>query len=266
MSQSLEKAEARTHMEQMQMRHTIFGLLAALALALSLLQGTALAQEGTARPAERLLTVTGEGVVRARPDMAVITLGMVSQAESARDALAQNTAAMTEIIDALRGRGIASRDLQTSNFSVSPVYSQPPLDHDPNRPYEPEIIGYSVHNDLTVRIRDLETVGALLDEIVTLGANSVSGPIFTVADPADIEDQARRAAMRDAIRRGELYAEAAEVALGPIARIEESFAQIPPPQPYAAMRQEMAADSAVPIEGGELEFTAQVSVSWIIGE
>jgi uncharacterized protein len=246
------------------MRHTIFGLL--LALASVLPQAEALAQDVTAQPDQRLLTVSGEGVVRARPDMAVITLGMVSQAESAQAALAANTAAMSEIIDALRSRGIESRDLQTSNFSVSPVYSQPPLDQDPNQPYEPKIIGYSVHNDLTVRIRDLETVGALLDEIVTLGANSISGPTFTVADPADIEDQARRAAMRDAVRRGELYAEAAGVALGPITRIEESFAQPPQPMPYAAMRQEMAADAAVPIEGGELEYRAHVSVSWIIGE
>jgi uncharacterized protein YggE len=215
---------------------------------------------------QQLLSVTGEGVVRARPDMAVITVGVVSEAQSARDALSENSQSMTAMIEALKARGIEERDLQTSNFSVSPVYSQPPVNQDPSQAFVPEIVGYQVHNNLTVRVRALETLGDVLDEIVTLGANSISGPSFTVADPSEIEDQARRAAMRDAIRRGELYAEAAGVTLGPITRIEEGYA--PPPQPlaYASMERSMADQSSVPIEGGELEFTAQVSVSWLIGQ
>ena len=246
------------------MRNGILGALVALTLAAP--HGAALAQEATSRPDQRLLSVTGEGVVRARPDMAVITLGMVSEAKTAQEALAANTATMSGVIEALRGRGIESRDLQTVNFSVSPVYTQPPYNQDPNQAFTPEIIGYSVRNELIVRIRALDTVGAVLDEIVTLGANSISGPTFTVADPSEIEDQARRAAMRDVTRRGELYAEAAGVSLGPIYRIEEGYAQPPQPMQYAAMARDVAQESAVPIEGGELEFSAQVSVSWIIGE
>lgn len=240
-----------------------FGLLLVAALVALPLGGITARAQGLAPEArERLVSVTGEGVVRAKPDMALITLGTVSEAKSARDALTANNASLTRILSALRQAGLADRDLQTSGFTVSPIYSQPPPNYDGSQPFRPEIVGYQVMNNLTVRIRDLESVGAILDQVVTLGANSISGPSFTVANPAPLEDQARRAATRDALRKGNLYADAAEVELGPIFRIEENF--VGPPRPYGApmMRMEAAADSSVPIEGGELTFQSQVSISW----
>jgi uncharacterized protein YggE len=198
--------------------------------------------------------------------MALVTLGVVSEAKTARDALAANNESMTRILSALKERGLEDRDLQTSGFTVSPVYSHPPSNYDGSQPFRPEIVGYQVTNNLTVRIRDLEEVGTILDQVVTLGANSITGPVFTVAEPARLEDQARRAATRDATRKAELYAEAAGVELGSIFRIEESHTQ--PPQPYAApmMRMEAAQDASVPIEGGELTFQSQVSISWALGQ
>ena len=82
-----------------------------------------------------------------------------------------------------------------------------------------------MHNNLTLRIRDLTRVGALLDQVVTLGANSISGPTFTVDDPTPLQDKARRAAIADALRKGKLYAGAAGIALGPIFRIDENYAR-----------------------------------------
>jgi len=248
----------------MQMRLSALLLAAAFVLPLAGAQGFA---QTASEPRERLLSVTGEGVVRARPDMAVITLGVVSEAKDAGEALAANNEAMTTILEALRAEGMESRDLQTSGFSVEPLYSQPPRDYDGSTPFTPQIVGYRISNNITLRIRDLARVGEILDQVVTLGANSVSGPSFTVADPTPLEDQARRAALRDALRKGSLYADAAGETLGPIFRIDEAFAS--PPQPYqmgAAMRMEAAADSAVPIEGGELTFQAHVSVSWSLAD
>jgi uncharacterized protein YggE len=214
-----------------------------------------------------LLSLSGEGTVRAKPDMAVITLGVVSEADAAKDALSANTESMNRILASLKEGGLESRDLQTSGFSVDPVYSQPPRDYDGSQPFRPEIVGYRVSNNITVRVRDLEEVGPILDRVVTLGATTISGPSFTVAEPADLEDQARRAAMRDALRKAELYADAADVILGPIYRIDEGYTRAP--QPIAkdmVMRMEAAApQSAVPIEAGELTFEAQVTVSWALG-
>jgi uncharacterized protein YggE len=108
-------------------------------------------------------------------------------------------------------------------------------------------------------------LGPVLDAMVRLGANAITGPMFGVAEPRELEDQARRAAMRDALRKGELYAAAAGVSLGPIARIEENFFSGPQPVPMAAMAREAAYDS-VPIQAGELTFNAQVNVTWEISQ
>jgi len=236
-----------------------------IAVALAQLGGT----QANAQPNvenERLITVTGEGTVEGAPDMALITLGVVNEAGAAHEALADNSQSMNRILDALKQSGIEPRDLQTSGFAVDPVYSQPPQGQDSSVPFRPEIVGYRVQNNITLRIRDLTRVGALLDQVVTLGANSISGPTFTVEDPTVLQDKARSAAIADALRKGKLYADAADLELGPIFRIDENY--VSPPQPYAApmmMRME-AAQSDVPIEGGALTFRMQVAVSWRIDD
>jgi uncharacterized protein YggE len=248
------------------MMRKIFGAaLIAMALAGSFGAAVAAGQTNNATQ-ERLLTVAGEGTVVGSPDIALITLGVVSEAPAAREALAANSQSMNGILTALKQGGIAPRDLQTSDFSVEPVYSQPPPDYDNSRPFEPQIIGYRVRNSVTLRIRDLAKVGDFLDQVVTLGANSISGPTFTVDDPAPLQDEARRAAVADAVRKSKLFATAADIILGPVFRIEEGYVQ--PPQPIAAgamMRLE-AAPSPTPVEGGELTFHAQVNVSWRLAD
>jgi len=230
------------------------------AAALALPAGHAFAQ--APEPEQRLMSMSGVGTVQASPDMANITLGVVSENESAREALSANSRSMARVLDTLKEEGLEPRDLQTSGFSLEPVFSQPPPGYDHSRPFRPEIVAYRVHNNVTVRVRELDRVGAILDLVVTLGANSVSGPVFKVEDSKPLEDKARVAAVRDARRKAELYAGAADVTLGPIMRIDESYSR--PPQPFQAapmMRME-AADGSVPIESGELTFEAQVTVSW----
>ena len=240
------------------------------ALAATFLAGLALpalAQQPPPPPAPdpnlRTMTVTGEGVIRARPDMAIVMLGVVNEADDAKLALAANNEAMTRILDALRTGGIESRDLQTSGFSIQPRYSQPPRDPQPTESWTPEITGYSVHNTITLRIRDLALVGEILDLVVTLGANTVSGPSFSVAEPEALENSAREAAVREAREKAELYARAAELRLGPITRLEEYAFAPPPPVIMQRMAAEAAAmDSSVPIEGGEITFQSQVTITW----
>lgn len=241
-------------------QHLIAGWAAAL---LVLPLGVAEAQQGG--PRGPVMTISGEGSVQAPPDLALIMVGVVSEDERASAALSQNTQSMTRVLDALKAEGIEPRDLQTSGFSVQPVMSQPPRNYDHSVPFRPQILGYRVNNTLTVRIRDLDRVGALLDKTVALGANSVSGPNFTVENPQPLQDDARRVAMADALRKGALYAEAASVTLGPVIRIEEGFAA-PPHRMEMRAAMPVASDAAVPIESGELTFRAQVSVSWRLRE
>jgi uncharacterized protein YggE len=251
--------------EDQMMRIGIGAAVIAAALA-GLLGGTPALAQPQDSSNQRLLSVSGEGIVHGAPDIALITLGVVSEAATARESLAANNQSMERILTALKQSGIESRDLQTSGFSVEPIYSQPPRDFDNSQPFVAEIVGYRVRNNIDLRIRDLSKVGSLLDQVVTLGANSISGPSFTVDDPKPLQDEARREAVADALRKGKLLADAAGIQLGQVFRIDEGYAQ--PPQPLAAgamMRME-AAPSSVPIEGGELTFQAQVSVSWKLAD
>ena len=236
---------------------TLLVLAGILGLAAALIAGDARA----AGDETRQLRVTGIGEVLAEPDMATVTLGVVSEAETAAAALKQNSQTVAEIIAALKAGNIAARDMQTSNFSIQPKYIYP--DRNRNEAREPRIVGYTVSNTLSVRIRDLASTGDILDAMVTLGSNTVSGIQFGVSDPNPIEDRARKAAIADARARAELYAAAANVKLGDIILISESGTQAPGPGPMlrTTMREQAM---SVPVQGGELTFRSSINVIWEI--
>ncbi len=240
----------------------ILVLFCALALAgFVLLDSAAAAQDA---PTPRLMSLTGQGQVTASPDMAVLSLGVVSEDKTARRALLANTRAMTKLVAALKKAGIEAKDLQTSGFNVNPKYSRPgPVQN--RQPRAREIVGYSARNTLTVRIRKLANAGEILDHAVSLGANAISGLTFTLAEPKPLQIKARQAAMADALAKAKLYANAAGVSLGAIQTITEGGG-IYQPQPQMMARAEAAFDSAVPIEAGEIIYRAQVNVVWVIGE
>jgi uncharacterized protein YggE len=222
----------------------------------------ALAFPAMAQTAPGIVTIAGVGEVVARPDTAIVTSGVTSQGATARDALSANTADMTKLLDTLKAAGIAERDIQTSGFSVSPnyVYSSEVDANGYSLP--PRINGYLVSNQVTIRVRDLAALGVILDQSVTVGANTINGISFTVADTSNLYVEARKKAFADARNKAELYAEAAGVELGDIAAIVEAQ-DYGYPQPY--MMREAAANVAsapVPVEAGELSFTITVNVSW----
>ena len=240
----------------------ILTLVCALGLAGLAPFDTAAAAED--KPTPRLMSLTGEGMVTASPDMAVLSLGVVSEDRTARRALLANTRAMTALVAAMKKAGVEPKDLQTSGFSVNPNYSRPRVLQN-GRPPAREIVGYSVRNTLTIRIRDLANAGEILDQAVSLGANAISGLRFTVAEPKPLQNEARKAAMADALEKARLYADAAGVSLGAIQSITES-AGIRPPQPQMMARAQIAMDAAVPIEAGAITYRAQVNVVWEIGK
>lgn len=209
------------------------------------------------------LSLSATGTVSGIPDMAVITIGTVSEAEDAATALEQNTASTTAFINALKTAGIDARDLQTSNFSVEPKFVYPPIKSNA-RPNTPDIVGYTVRNMLTVRVRDLKLIGSVLNEAVTLGANSISGPRFTVDDASALEAEARRKAMAAAIAKAGDYAGAAGISLGPIRQISEQGGFQPRPEAMMMSRNQADTAAAVPVEAGEISYSATVSVEWAL--
>ena len=136
---------------------------------------------------------------------------------------------MAAITAALRDSGIAQKDIQTSRFSVQPVYAPP----QPNT--EPKLSGFSVSNQLSITIRQIATVGTILDRVIAAGATDVGGVEFLHSDLSKALDQAREAAVADARRKAELYARAAGLELGRVVWITEDPSFAPPGQ-MKAMR------------------------------
>ncbi|MDJ0992262.1 MAG: SIMPL domain-containing protein [Dinoroseobacter sp.] len=199
------------------------------------------------------IVVTGQGSVTAAPDIAALRLGVTTQDQSAAEALAQNSKRMQAVMDLFAVQGIDARDIQTSDFSVQPVYER-----DANGARS-EIIGYTVRNLVMVRVQNLESLGSLLDAVVSEGSNTLQSLSFGLSDTAALETQAEAAAVADAVMRAEGMAAAAGLALGPVQRIEAVGGIAPRPQMEMSAR---AADfGSVPVAGGELTIRAQVRVT-----
>ncbi len=207
--------------------------------------------------APRTISVTGEGRADAAPDMAVITIGVQSEALTAAAALRQNSTDMSAAIKKLKDLGVEDRDIQTSGISINPRY-----DYETNRS-RPELIGFTAANSVTVRLRDLSKAGSVIDQAVQSGANNLGGVSFSFSDPKPLYNEARRDAVADAKAKATLLTEAAGVRLGKLLYIQEGYVQSPQPKMYAA-RMEMAQDSSVPMEAGESTVTATVSLVYEI--
>lgn len=222
-------------------------LIVALSLVLAL---PALAEE----PATMVLT--GSGQVSVTPDMATIRVGVVTDGAAAAEALARNSAALARVVEVLDAAGLQDGDIQTTRFEVQPIWS--------NRSYDSadpaEITGYEVTNALSVRVHELDRLGEVLDAVARAGANEFGGISFGLSDPAPLEQEARRAAVRDAQERAALYAEAAGVEILGVLSIAEGRAAVP-----IARSEVMAVSAApVPVSEGEVTVSAQVTITYEI--
>lgn len=203
------------------------------------------------------LTVTGTGSVETTPDLATVSLGLTTNGATAGAAMSANTDALTAVIARLKATGIEDRDIQTSNLSLNPNWVMNATGT------ASEIQGYVATNMVTVRIRDLDKTGAVLDAAITDGANSLNGLTFGLQDPRPQQDAARREAVADALAIATLLSQAAGTKLGPILSIQEGGALQPMPGP---MYRSMADAAPVPVEAGSLDVSASVTLVFAIGE
>ena len=205
----------------------------------------------------RYLTVSGEGSVASAPDMATVHLGVQRDARDAGAAMAATSEAAASILTSLEAAGVATSDIQTTRIGLDPRYAR----QNDNNP--PRITGYVASNDLVVRVRDLDALGGILDKLVSDGANSFRGISFGVSDTSDLTEEARIAAVKDAMQRAETLASAAGVTLGAIQSMSEGGGGAVP-QPM--MRSAMVAEAAVPVAQGEIEVRSRVTVVFEISD
>jgi uncharacterized protein len=227
---------------------------AALALVPAAAATSAAAQTSTVYVnANPSIEVTGEASVEATPDFARVTLGVMTPGKGAGDAMAANAKATNALIAALKGEGVAPADIQTSSLLVSPTFSNP----GPGSSAPPTITGYNVGNMVTVTVRDLSRLGALLDKAVASGANAMYGVAFGENDPSALLNKARPLAFADAKRKAEIYAAAAGSRIGLLRQLSEQVSQ---PTPFPRRVYAAAASAApTPIEAGEDKLTVSVT-------
>jgi uncharacterized protein YggE len=204
------------------------------------------------------LTADGRGTEMVVPDIAVVTIGVESRGRTASAALAANSTDLTRAIGAIRAAGVADRDIGTSGFGIDPVYAEQ-KEGETNTP--PPIIGYQVSNSVTVTIRDIAKSGGILDAVVNAGANQVNGISFDVSDPKAAHEAALKAAIAEALAKGELMADAAGVRL--VRVLSVATAQDGGPRPMFLAMAAKAAPSA-PVMPGQQSLDATATISWEI--
>ncbi|MBO0718197.1 MAG: SIMPL domain-containing protein [Rhizobiales bacterium] len=221
-------------------------------------------QAQTAAPgsaARARIVVVGEGSVTVAPDYARIRSGVTIDGKTAKQASEANTKLMSAVIEALLNFGIARKDIQTSQFSIEPIYtSQSKL----SGSAESKLSGYRVSNQVNVTIHQIAQVGDVLDRLIEAGATDAGNVLFLVSERDKTLDQAREAAMADARHKAELYAHASGLNLGRVVWITES-SDFEPILAGAAARPRTAT-APPPIESGENTIMARVTVGFDIAQ
>ncbi|MRR13253.1 DUF541 domain-containing protein [bacterium] len=199
-----------------------------------------------------LYTVTagGTGKVTAPPDMAEMNFGVTVMAEDAKSALGEASAVAESITNAVKDAGVAKEDIQTANVNVYPEQSG-----DGDRI---TITGYRASVQVRVKLRDLDAIGDVIGAANEAGANEIGGPTFMLSDDSETRNEAIELAIADARKRAAVMADAADKSLGEIVSVSETNVSIPPIDYDMGVR--AAAESAVPIEPGQLDIATSVTV------
>jgi hypothetical protein len=202
-------------------------------------------------------TIEGEGKISAKPTLAEVDLGLFSEGRDVPVVQDANAKKVNAIIAALKQMGVADDDIQTSNYNIAPKFEY--------TEGVSNVVGYTVSQNLNVKVRDLDKVGAALSKAGELGANQVNGVRFTIDDPTVVQQQARTKAIEDAKNKAQELANAMGVKIVKIVTFSESSGGTTPPMfAYRALDSAQAAAPVPDIQTGSLDVQANVSVTFEI--
>ena len=205
----------------------------------------------------RTITVVGEGTIKIKPDIAQANIGVEVVRATVKAASSGAKESMDAVLKALKEQGVDEKDIQTSGYSV---WTERP--YGPEGPSGDEIL-YHVSNQVAVTIRDLDTVGTVLDAAIEAGANNIYGVTFNLADPSQVESEARKKAVADAQAKAQELATLNDIKLGDVVSVSEVIGGRG--GYYAGGVREAAVSAGLgggggPISPGELELTLQLEI------
>jgi uncharacterized protein len=216
-----------------------------------------IAATSTGNAAGPSIAVAGHGKVEGAPDTATVTIGVETHDPSAQAALNRTNVEATALINELKAKGVAARDIQTSNLSVNPDYD-----------LKGHVTGYGVSNTVTVELRDLTNAGKIIDAAAAKVGNDIrlQGVSFSIDNTSALIAKARADAVKDALAQGHQLADAGGVTLGAIRLIDDTGTQLPQPQLFEGDAVRSAISQApVPFEKGMQELSVDVTVVFDIG-
>jgi len=236
--------------------------MTAVAIVAVMAQGgaTKTANAQTTNPSKSEIVVSGIGRVYVAPDTAVASIGVDITAPTLDEATKQANDAMTAVIAAIKAQGVDAKDIQTSGYSVYPITNSP------KEGETAKITGYRVTNVVTVKVRNIANVGKVLDAALAAGANSVNSVYFTVEDATKAENDARTAAVKDAMAKAQTLASAAGVTVGKVTLISDLQPVVIPFYRSDAFESAPAAGGAGPVQTGTNEISATVEMHFEIGQ
>ena len=204
---------------------------------------------------QKTVQVTGTGTVSAAPDEAILDLAVETQASTATQATAENAVAMTNVINALTTAGVSNGSIQTTAYTLNPIYSNPV-----NQSVPPTVVGYDAVNAIQVTLNDLSSVGKILDQAISAGVNQVQSVTFTLSNAkmASLQKQALQLALQDAENQATTTASNLGVTIvGPIS-VTPGYVV----QPVNYNRFSAVPEATTPVQPGTLQVTATVQVTY----
>lgn len=192
--------------------------------------------------------VTGEGKVDVKPDLGTVSAGVSATGSTTAQVQEQINSKINKISDSVKSLGIDAKDIKTSNYNINPTYSDSQV-----------ITGYSANTTLTIKVRDVNKIGQVIDSATGAGATNVSNLGFEVSDKSKFENEARKLAVEDAKKKAENEANIAGFRLGRIINYSENFGGQPRPMPFVA---ESSIKTPTNIEAGQNEIEVTVTLSY----
>lgn len=201
-----------------------------------------------------VFSVTGEGKVHVVPDIAVVSVGVNAQGQTAKSAQESLNKNINQVASGIKGLGISDRDIQTTNYALNPTYN---YEQNP-----PKITGYQANSTLVIKVRDIDKANGVLDTATQNGANTVGGITFDVSDKQKAYNQARTEAVAEAKAKASQAAKIAGFTLGQIVNYDESTNAYSPAPIMMANETAGRAKDTTQVEPGTNELTLTVTLQY----